>query len=176
MMASGEIRLCATTMRRMPVLAQSQAGAQSQISTAPSADGIPAIVVTASASSSDAAILYPQGFGQGYANTLSLPLAPGANSLMITVKNIDTSLAAQVMASTGVPVRLTLNLNVQTVNGLISGSQNFSQALAPGDSTFFSVPGFVGPGQAALEIINTGGYTTAVVFTATPQVNSGAGP
>ena len=150
-------------------------GAQIQPATCP-APCLAPITVTASGSSSDAAIVYPQGFGQGYANTLSLPLAPGANSLMITVKNIDASLAAQVMASTGVPVRLTLNLNVQTVNGLISGSQNFSQALAPGDSTFFSVPGFVGPGQAALEIINTGGYTTAVVFTATPQVNSGAGP
>jgi hypothetical protein len=158
------------------LLPQSQMGGASQINTGPSADGTPAIIVTASGSSSDAAILYPQGFGQGYANTLSLPLAPGGNSLMITVKNIDTSLAAQVMASTGVPVRLTFNLNAQTANGPISGSQNFSQALAPGDSTFFSVPGFVGPGQAVLEIINTGGYTTAVVFTATPQVNSGAGP
>jgi len=43
MMASGEIRLSATTMRRMPVLAQSETN------TGPSADGIPAIVVTASA-------------------------------------------------------------------------------------------------------------------------------
>jgi hypothetical protein len=142
---------------------------------APSADGLAPVVVYASGSSTDTAILYPQGFGQGYANTLSLPLAPGANSLMITVKNIDPSLAAQVMASTGVPVRLTLNLNAQTANGPISVSQNFSQALAPGDSTFFSVPGFIGPGQAALEIINTSGYTTAVIFTATPQASSGAG-
>jgi hypothetical protein len=41
MMASGEIRLSGTTMRRMPVLAQSQ------IDTGPSADGAPAIVATA---------------------------------------------------------------------------------------------------------------------------------
>jgi len=42
-MASGEIRLSATTMRRMPVLAQSQGS----ISMAPSADGFAAIVVNA---------------------------------------------------------------------------------------------------------------------------------
>jgi hypothetical protein len=42
MMASGEIRLSTTTMRRMPVLAQSQ------IDTGASADGTPAVVVTAS--------------------------------------------------------------------------------------------------------------------------------
>src|SRR5882672_9829270 len=46
MMASGEIRLSATTMRRMPVLAQSQGS----ISMAPSADGFAAIVVTGSRS------------------------------------------------------------------------------------------------------------------------------
>src|ERR1700678_2813669 len=42
MMASGEIRLSAMTMRQMPVLAQGQ------INTGPSADGTPAIVVTSS--------------------------------------------------------------------------------------------------------------------------------
>jgi hypothetical protein len=74
MMASGEICFSYTTMRRMPVLAQSQAGASnagvgqsqgatpSQIDTGPSADGTPAIVVTA----------------QSQANTqISSPLAEG---------------------------------------------------------------------------------------------------
>jgi len=58
-MAAGEIRLSGTTMRRMPVLAQSQVGGQSQISTAPSADGIPAIVVTANPTGSSPLIEGP---------------------------------------------------------------------------------------------------------------------
>jgi RHS repeat-associated protein len=150
--------------------AQSQAS-QSQTS------GLQPVSFETDNSSSDAVILYPKGDGQGYINTLSVDLAPGANSLTVTVNNIDTSLSAYIMASTGSQVRLTFNLEAQTANGPISGSQNFSQALAPGDSTFFSVPNFMGPGQAALQIINTGGFTTAVILTATPQTgNWRAGP
>jgi hypothetical protein len=127
---------------------------------------------------SDAVIVYPKGVDpQGYINTLSVQLAPGANSLTVTVNNIDGSLAAAIMASTGSQVQLTFNLDVQTATGPISVSQNFSAPLAPGESSYFNVPNFVGPGQASLQVINTGGFTTAVVFTSTPQTgNGGSGP
>jgi hypothetical protein len=121
--------------------------------------------------------LYPKGVDdQGYINTLSVRLAPGANSLMVTVNKIDGSLAASIMASTGSQVRLTFNLDVQTANGPISVSQDFSAPLAPGESSYFSVPNFVGPGQASLQVINRGGFTTAVILTSTPQTGNGGGP
>ena len=126
MMASGEIRLSTMTMRQMPVLAQSQQSRQQ----------------TPCPSSSDAAIVFPRGTGQGFRNTLSVPLAPGQNSLTLTVNNIDTSLTSYFMASTGSQVRLNLNLQAQTANGPF----------------------------------NTGGFTTAVSFTATQMCTSQAGP
>src|ERR1700678_181977 len=53
MMASGEIRLSTTTMRQMPVLAQSQASQRGQpIDMSPPADGFAPIVVNASTTNS----------------------------------------------------------------------------------------------------------------------------
>jgi hypothetical protein len=68
-MASGEIRLSTTTMRRMPVLAQSQSPGQSgqPIDMSPSADGIAPIVVTAQSQVAGPPSLFQAGLSFFYA-------------------------------------------------------------------------------------------------------------
>jgi hypothetical protein len=165
MMASGENRLSPTTMRRMPVLAQSQ--------------------------TSDATILNPPSLlGTGYSQTLQVQLNPGNNQLMLTATNLDAGAGALLLyALSGAPtVNLSYQLSVGAADGPVAfDPQTYSVDLAPASVTISPpnsivgplsvspVPGqsssivfgyFQGAGAATITLTQTGVATVGVVFNA----------
>jgi hypothetical protein len=82
--------------------------------------------------------------------------------------NVDGRFSAQFMALTNVPVRLSLGVQAETVEGVVNSSFTLRQQMHPGSSLLSSVPGnFVGPGRVVLTAVNRGAFHTAVTLRAT---------
>jgi len=167
MMVSGENRFSATMSRQMPVLAQSQNPAVIQTSFDPGAQN-----------QSDGVVLTPTGTN-GNSGAMIVNLAPGSNTLQLSVTNIDP-------VSTGIPfidnmqseitVSTTLTISnssgTTTASGVLTQSGQNALYLAPGQTYFQSTPGFVGPGTATISFVNQSytllGVTFGVIYQQTP--------
>jgi len=160
MMASGEIRLSATMMRRMPVLAQSQtqqgpAGSSSQL---------------------DGAILPPASGGQPGSAAMIVNLAPGSNTLQVAVTDIDPDVPL-LPSKISVDVTLTIvnSSGTQTYSGPLTSSGASALYLSPGQTYFQSTPGFTGPGTAAITFANYSSILLGATFGVLYPTPQGAG-
>ncbi len=170
-MASGEIRLSGTMMRRMPVLAQSQNLLPEVTVTAPSlapTQGTASSYYGAGGAwtTADGTVVNYRNVKNPGGNTslLTVTLAPGPNSLTYSVTNIDDSLMGQVIqATTGDPIALSIQLNAQTAGGNSSINMSNTYSLSTGETYIASVPGsFLGAGSVVMTVVNSGSYTVAV--------------
>jgi RHS repeat-associated protein len=124
----------------------------------------------------DGAILPAASKGQPGSVALIVNLAPGSNTLQVSVQNIDPDMPV-FPSKVSVDVTLTIvnSSGTKTYSGPLTQSGESALYLYPGQSYGQSTPGFTGPGTAAVTFINYSSILLGVGFAVIYPTPQGAG-
>jgi RHS repeat-associated protein len=131
---------------------------------------------------SDGAILTPASGGNTSSAAMIVNLAPGSNTLQLTVTNIDPvmtgiplidSMQSEIVVST--TLTISNASGSATYSGPLTQSGQSPLTLAPGQTYFQSTPGFTGPGTASITFVNYSPTLLGVTFGVIYQKPQGAG-